>query len=152
MDQLIVERFAPGDIIVQEGSVGYKFYIIEYGIARIFSDNAQNKFERFIQSGDYFGESALVSNQGIRMATVQAITDIVVLSLEKQNFWFIFGDGQGGPGPVIRKFLKLSNARKNQAISILQKNLVLMELSPSQKTQLEMILKEKQVEKNTLMW
>lgn len=62
MDSLVIEKVSPGQTIIEEGSVGYKFYIIEYGIARIFSDSNQNKFERFIKSGDYFGESALVSN------------------------------------------------------------------------------------------
>ena len=45
MDSLVIEKVSPGQTIIEEGSVGYKFYIIEYGIARIFSDSNQNKLK-----------------------------------------------------------------------------------------------------------
>lgn len=53
-----------------------------------------------MQVGDYFGESALIQT-GRRKASVTAVTDLRVLSLDKHDFWFIFGDGFEGEGPVI---------------------------------------------------
>jgi hypothetical protein len=44
-----------------------------------------------------------------------------VLTLEKHDFWFIFGDGFGGTGPIIEKMTKLIEARKKKAIHILFK-------------------------------
>lgn len=43
LDTLVVEKYNPKDIIIQEGSIGNKFYIIENGVGRIYSDNKDNK-------------------------------------------------------------------------------------------------------------
>jgi hypothetical protein len=76
------------------------------------------------------------------LVRVMAVTQMRVLTLEKHDFWFIFGDGYGGQGPIIEKMKQLTEARKSKAIHVLFKNSVLSELTPSQKTQLEMILHE----------
>lgn len=54
--------------------------------------------------GEYFGETALINEGGKRIANVEAVTELHVLTLEKHDFKFIFGDGFCGDGPVIRKF------------------------------------------------
>lgn len=55
--------------------------------------------------GNYFGEAALVTDKNLRVArylysnltlSVQAVTDLCVLTLEKNDFMFIFGDGFEG--------------------------------------------------------
>lgn len=46
--------------IVKEGQIGDKFFIIESGLARIFSSQKGSEFERFYLVGDYFGESAML--------------------------------------------------------------------------------------------
>lgn len=43
LDTLIIEKYNPKDIIIKEGTIGNKFYIIENGVARIFSENKDNK-------------------------------------------------------------------------------------------------------------
>lgn len=63
LDSLKVERYSPGDLIVEEGTLGDKFYIIETGVARIFSQKKENPFERFFSDGDYFGESSLIHSK-----------------------------------------------------------------------------------------
>jgi len=108
LDTLVVEKYNPKDIIIQEGSIGNKFYIIENGVGRIYSDNKDNKFERYLSIGDYFGEVALICMGGKRVATVEAVTDVTVLTLEKHDFWLVFGDSHGKPGPIITKFLNLT--------------------------------------------
>jgi hypothetical protein len=47
---------------------------------------------------------------------------------------------------------QLTEARKSKAIHTLFKNSVLSELTPSQKTQLEMILVECEIEKGSVLW
>lgn len=76
--------------------MGDKFYIILNGIAKIYSLNEGSEFERYNYIGDYFGESALIQENGIRYANVSAVTDLHLLSLERHDFWFIFGDGFEG--------------------------------------------------------
>ncbi|KAL4474591.1 hypothetical protein ABPG73_016094 [Tetrahymena malaccensis] len=152
LDSLVEEQYYPKQIVVKENTIGNKFYIIESGIARVYSNNKNNQFERFYQTGEYFGETALICHGGKRIANVEAVTELRLLTLEKHDFKFIFGDGCGGDGPVIRKFMNLTDARKSKALHVLYKNSVFNEMGQSQKTQLEMILKEEEVDKGQVMW
>lgn len=68
LDSLISEEYLPGQIVVRQGSIGDRFYIIESGLAKIFSETKGQEFERYYQVGDYFGESAMLVNDGIRGA------------------------------------------------------------------------------------
>ncbi|KRX00899.1 Cyclic nucleotide-binding protein [Pseudocohnilembus persalinus] len=153
LDSIVVEKYFPGDLIVEEGNLGDKFYIIESGVARIFSNKKENQFERYFSVGDYFGESSLLQNQLLkRQASVQAVTDMVLLTLKRNDFWFVFGDGMDGPGKIIMKFYNLSNSRQFKVNKTLQKNSILSELSPSQKVQLEMSFQVKQAKKGDIVW
>lgn len=46
LDSLTLEEFEPNNIVVQEGTVGNKFYIIESGLARVYSESKGNQFKR----------------------------------------------------------------------------------------------------------
>ncbi|CAD8146794.1 unnamed protein product [Paramecium pentaurelia] len=151
MDALKLEKYKEGELVIQENQEGHKFYIIESGLAKVFSDQKQNKFQRYLQTGDYFGESALIQT-GRRKASVLAVTDLRVLSLDKHDFWFIFGDGFEGQGPVIEQMMQLMEARKQQAIQILFKNSHFSQLTPTQKTQLEMIMQQQDISKGQILW
>lgn len=61
------EKYMPGQVIVKEGTKGSKFYIVQSGIGRIFSNTEGKIFSKFIYCGDYFGETALIS-EGFRNA------------------------------------------------------------------------------------
>lgn len=65
-------RFAKGDTIIQEGSGGAAFFVIESGEATIFIGGKQHST---LKPGDYFGEIALI-DEGPRMATITADTDM----------------------------------------------------------------------------
>ena len=60
LDSMHLEIFKPGEIVMEEGQVGDKFYIILNGIAKIYSYKEGSEFERYNYIGDYFGESALI--------------------------------------------------------------------------------------------
>ena len=45
-------------MVISEGTVGNKFYIIEYGIAKIFNKD----FVQYQYVGYYFGEAALITD------------------------------------------------------------------------------------------
>ena len=44
LDSLISEEYQPGEIIVKEGMLGHKFYIIESGLAKVFSNQKGNEY------------------------------------------------------------------------------------------------------------
>ena len=42
LDSLLEESYYPKKVVVRENTIGNKFYIIESGIARVFSSNKNN--------------------------------------------------------------------------------------------------------------
>ena len=75
-----VRRFAAGETVVQEGSGGAAFYVIESGEATVV---IRGKKRATLKADDYFGEIALI-DEGTRMATITASTDLVCYGL---TFW-----------------------------------------------------------------
>ena len=73
-------RFAKGDTIIQEGSGGAAFFVIESGEATILIGGKQHST---LKPGDYFGEIALI-DEGARMATITANTDMLCYGV---TFW-----------------------------------------------------------------
>ena len=88
-----------------------KFFILNINKNIIFS------FERYCSIGDYFGESALKSSQVFRIANVEAVTDVKVLSIKRHEFWFVFGDNDD----VIDRMLNLITAPRSKALNALSK-------------------------------
>ena len=84
--QLREEAFEAGDVIINEGDVGDTFYVIESG--RVLVTATHDGGERIVAErgpGDYVGEIALLL-EGRRTATVRAVVETHVLTLEKSDF------------------------------------------------------------------
>ncbi len=77
-----VRRFAEGQTVIQEGSGGAAFFVIESGEATIVVGGKKRKF---LQPGDYFGEIALL-DEGKRMATITATSDLICYGLTYWDF------------------------------------------------------------------
>ena len=73
-------RFSEGETVIQEGSGGAAFFVIESGEATVFIGG---KKRSTLKANDYFGEIALI-DEGARMATITASTDLVCYGL---TFW-----------------------------------------------------------------
>ena len=73
-------RFPAGDTIIQEGSGGAAFYVIDSGEATV-SVGGQERTT--LTTGDYFGEIALI-DEGTRTATITAASDLVCFGV---TFW-----------------------------------------------------------------
>jgi MFS family permease len=71
-----------GSTIIREGDVGDRFYVLVGGEA-IVESKGQTIVER--RGGDYFGEIALLRDVP-RTATVRAVTDCALFSLEREEF------------------------------------------------------------------
>ena len=75
-------RFAEGQTVVQEGSGGAAFFVIESGEATIVIGG---KKRSILKPGDYFGEIALI-DEGKRMATITATTELACYGLTYWDF------------------------------------------------------------------
>ena len=82
VDFIEVEKYKNKDIIIREGTIGNKFYIVKSGNVEIFS---KDKYLRTLNETEYFGERSLLTNE-MRSATVIAKGDVELYSLDKKSF------------------------------------------------------------------
>jgi len=75
-------RFAAGAVVIQEGSGGAAFFVIESGEAKVF---LSGKEHTTLRPGAYFGEIAMF-DEGARMATITAATDLACWGLTYWDF------------------------------------------------------------------
>jgi CRP-like cAMP-binding protein len=74
-------RFAAGETIVQEGSGGAAFFVIDSGEAAVLVRGT----EKVLKAGDHFGEIALF-DEGTRTATITAASDLVCFGITYWDF------------------------------------------------------------------
>jgi putative ABC transport system ATP-binding protein len=80
------EPFAPGDVIIRQGEVGDKFYIVASGEVRVTAQKDGIESPPVtLGHGEFFGEVALMTGAP-RNATVTAIGPVEVLSLAQEHF------------------------------------------------------------------
>jgi putative ABC transport system ATP-binding protein len=80
------EAFDAGAVIIRQGEVGDKFYIMESGIVDVTGEKKGVPFQHvMLASGDFFGEVALLTGAP-RNATVIAREPVEVFSLAKEHF------------------------------------------------------------------
>ena len=82
-------KYAPGEIIVQEGTYGDSFFLISKGRVEI-SKNSQ--MIRELESGDSLGEKVLLTDDSFRTATATAIDNVVCYIIAKNEFDIILTD------------------------------------------------------------
>jgi CRP/FNR family cyclic AMP-dependent transcriptional regulator len=73
-------RFSEGETVIQEGSGGSAFYVIDSGEAQVFVGGEESST---LKPGDFFGELALI-DEGARMATIIASSELVCYGV---TFW-----------------------------------------------------------------
>jgi CRP-like cAMP-binding protein len=80
---LLEEDSVPaGDVVIYQGEIGARFYILRSGAVRVLVD--RHEVSR-LRSGDWFGEVALLRDIP-RTATVQATEATTLLSLSDEDF------------------------------------------------------------------
>ena len=75
-------RFSAGETVVQTGSGGAAFFVIDSGEAIVV---VAGKERATLKPGDYFGEIALI-DEGTRTATITATTELVCYGLTHWDF------------------------------------------------------------------
>ncbi|KAJ3121403.1 hypothetical protein HK100_012397 [Physocladia obscura] len=90
-DTLESQIFSNGQVVIKQGDIGDRFYIIESGEASVTKniDGVESQFPS-LKRGDYFGELALL-NDLPRQATISAIGRLKVASMEKAAFVRLLG-------------------------------------------------------------
>ncbi len=74
---------APGESAVVEGRHGVGFFIIISGKASVV---VKGESKKTLGPGDYFGEVAMLSEGGVRSASVVAETELVYLAMTAWHF------------------------------------------------------------------
>jgi len=80
------KAYAEGEYIVREGEVGDCMYVIQSGTVEVVQRRGQDEFcLAVLGRGDFFGEMALFERE-VRSASVRALEEVWVLTLEKRAF------------------------------------------------------------------
>lgn len=80
-----VKEFAPGEVIFKAGEIGTVMYGLLEGIVELF---VGEKVVETIETGDVFGEGALVHESHQRATTAVAKTNCKIAYLDKDRFLF----------------------------------------------------------------
>jgi len=90
-DALEIHTFENGEIIMREGTVGDRFYIIVEGEAEVFQQR-ENGVEQIatLKKSNYFGEIALLTDRP-RAATVVAVGHLKCVGLDRDRFNRVLG-------------------------------------------------------------
>lgn len=92
-DAIRVEKYNQGEVVIQQGEIGDKFFLLEEGSAaayKLFDGATEEKEVMKYKSGDFFGELALMRGEP-RAATVRANSNCTFLSLERGSFKRLLG-------------------------------------------------------------
>ena len=94
MGRLRRTRYRRGDVIVAEGEPADRFYIVTSGEAEVIQ-RVENRdvYVYTFGPGQYFGEVGLLVSRP-RNATVRAVSDLEVLSLDKETFRLVADDSE----------------------------------------------------------
>ncbi|MBZ5515254.1 MAG: cyclic nucleotide-binding domain-containing protein [Acidobacteriia bacterium] len=78
--------FRDGEVIVQQGDTGDCMYVVQKGKVEVLTAKGGADLRlAVLGEGDFFGEMALFERE-VRSATVRALGDVWVLTLEKKSF------------------------------------------------------------------
>lgn len=85
--QLQRAHFRPGEVIIRQGELGDRFYLLESGEVEIFREEPGLPEQQLAvrRAGESFGEIALLKDVR-RKATVRCLTAVDVVSVTRQDF------------------------------------------------------------------
>jgi CRP-like cAMP-binding protein len=84
--KMLVTRYSPEDRIVEQGTVGNRFYVLTDGRVEVLYDDGQQETRvAELGVGDFFGEMALL-HQVPRTATVRALSPVETYTLTTEDF------------------------------------------------------------------
>ena len=77
--------YQDGEMIIRQGEAGDCLFVIQQGKVEILSEQEGKKIRLAVRGeGEFFGEMA-ICQQEVRMATVRALGQVRVLTVDKKN-------------------------------------------------------------------
>ena len=74
------------EIVVKQGEKGDCFYVIQDGLVEVIEETDRGEVQLALRGeGEFFGEMSIFEQQ-VRSATVRALGDARVLTIDKKNF------------------------------------------------------------------
>jgi CRP-like cAMP-binding protein len=91
IERATLHSYNKGDIVFHQGDKADAFYLVRYGFVKITEtgDDGRRKVLAYLKGGSYFGEMALMKEQGKRMATVTAIDRTELIRISRKDFHLI---------------------------------------------------------------
>jgi CRP-like cAMP-binding protein len=78
--------YKDGEIIVRQGEVGDCMYVIQEGQVEVIAEDNGEEIHLAVRGeGEFFGEMAIF-DRDVRSATVRALGQVRVLTVDKKNF------------------------------------------------------------------
>jgi ATP-binding cassette, subfamily B, bacterial len=120
--RLMIERYAAGDVIITQGDVGDKLYLIDRGQVDVLAADPKGRQRSLavLRTGDHFGEIALLYEMP-RSATIRARTAVQLYSLSKDDFNTLLAAVPGLRDQlelIIAERAQLTAARETQGTSL----------------------------------
>ncbi|MCG8572674.1 MAG: cyclic nucleotide-binding domain-containing protein [Spirochaetes bacterium] len=132
-------KFNPGDVLVQEGDINRRFFIIIAGKATLIE---RDKTKAILTSGSYFGESSLITGKPAEDSII-ALTDLITISIDKSDFLDFISNT-----PILEKLKKLGKVRNQGSWGVIDSNDFFKTVTINQKNYLESLFVYEQVEKD----
>lgn len=133
------------EVIITEGEIGLKFYIIKFGIVKISSEIKQIK--KIISTGEYFGESILLPNSK-RNASVTALSNTELFVIDKKDLFNLFIQ----ENKILKSFKILAKKRKTINSEFINSNKFINLFSEYFKNELNFYLHEHNSSENEIFW
>ena len=113
VSQMRSYNFKAGTTLVNQGEAANLFFIVQSGSVEVSVKKFffREKKVAVLESGDFFGESALVSNSK-RTATVTAITDTSCFILLKPSFKYMLQEN-----PLFKRSINAVYSRRKMELS-----------------------------------
>lgn len=78
--------YKDSEIIIKQGEPGDCMYVIQEGLVEVVNQTVQGEVQLALRGkGEFFGEMAIFERE-VRSATVRAVGDARVLTIDKKNF------------------------------------------------------------------
>lgn len=103
-----LRRFGRGERIIERGTTGHTFYLVAGGEVAVKAGKDEVEVTR-LKRGQYFGEMSLLTGEP-RAATVVAVTDALLLELDRPVLSRLFGEHPN----LARQLSALLAQRRNQ--------------------------------------
>ena len=102
------ESYEAGEAIFQKGEKPEKFYIVDSGTVGVeyISETGEVMTLATFGPGDHFGEQSLLENRPVYVTTVRCVTPAEVLSMDRDKFIEIVGDGETAFAKAVKSAMR----------------------------------------------